>query len=157
MKFFVHYGIRVCLKVYRSSPNEVFASLVPPAGIQTPAQCNEIYDHVERLRVLLCVREVDSVINALDLLLDLVRLFDLTLPSLFRHLGLLVEHLGFWCAVAAADSVPEGGVLSVVEVEPRLCQKTCSDDCSNSAYPSWWMEWQAAPLMMVLLATNSPS
>lgn len=55
-----------------------------------------------------------AVIVSLDLLLDLFHVLDAGLPSLFGHLGLLVEPCEIGLAVAAAKTIPQRGELAVV-------------------------------------------
>jgi hypothetical protein len=63
---------------------------------------------------------VESLIIALDLLDDLLHLPRLPLPLVLGHLGLPLEQLVVGLPVAATQSVPQGGELTVIVVEVEM-------------------------------------
>ena len=63
---------------------------------------------------------VASIIGAFDFLDNVLHLLDLALPLGSAHLGLAAEELVVGLAVAATETVPEGGELSVVVVEVQV-------------------------------------
>lgn len=63
---------------------------------------------------------VASIILALDLLDNVLHLLDLALPLGLAHLCLAAEELVVGLAVAATETIPESGELSVVVVEVQV-------------------------------------
>ena len=68
----------------------------------------------------LSLGEILAVVVALDILEDGLHLLGLALPLVLGHLGLPPEELLVGLAVAATQTVPEGGELAVVVVEVEM-------------------------------------
>jgi hypothetical protein len=77
-------------------------------------------DRHPRSQVLLLGRAIRAVVLALDLADALLHLANLPLPLLLTHLALAAEQLVVGLAVAAAQAVPERGVLAVVVVKVEV-------------------------------------
>lgn len=75
---------------------------------------------------LLGLGAVAPVVGTFDLLLDLLHLLCLSVPLGGGLLGLLVEELKVWLPVAASQTVPESGELTVVVVEVQVVHGVAS-------------------------------
>lgn len=76
---------------------------------------------------------VRPVILTLDLLDKLLHLLDLAIPLILGHLCLATEQLLVGLAVAAAQSVPQGRELAVVEVEVEMVHRVAGGAVDDGA------------------------
>lgn len=114
----------LCRPIQSHYRGNVFTGSPPISTLNSPASTSRDKNHktnlLFRLLSLAPRGNVRPVVLSLDLPDDLLHFPALLLPLGLGHVLRLVEHALIRLAVAAAQAVPEGGVLAVVVVEGQV-------------------------------------
>jgi hypothetical protein len=115
--------------VKREEKRSKESKVAPPREVVKEGEARKTSSSLELLGLGL----VASIVAAFDFLDNVFHFLDLALPLGRSHLGLAAEELVVGLAVAATETIPEGGELSVVVVEVQMVHGVASGTVDDRA------------------------